>query len=86
MSATIEQRLEAVESELAALKAKVANPDARPERTPQQEADSMSASQVRSIKGMYLTDQPLAASARWAEVSPDAIRILLKLNKTAVRA
>ena len=65
---------------------KVADPDARPARTPQQEADGLSNAMVQQIKGMWTHDEPVAAIARWAEVSPAAVRILLKLNKTAVRA
>lgn len=85
----LKKRVAALESELAEKLAapRIADPEAKPNRTPQQEADSLSRTMVNQAKVMWLRDEPLEAIARWAEVSPAAMRIIFKLsNSKAARA
>ena len=67
----------------AAIPVPAPNPDVPFPHTPQQEADSLSRAVVQSIKGQSSAGASQASLAKWAGVSIDAIKIILKVGRKA---
>ena len=79
----VKAQLVKVEKERDALMKAKAEPPPKPKpkpKTPSQEADALSGGAIKQIKRWWLADMPINEIAAMAVVSPDAIKIVLKIS------